>query len=177
MKKVLLKRSSSLSQGQPVLPTTSDIEIGELAINYATGHETISMKNANNQIVKFSSDNNLLSSIGLAYDSQSNGLFVKGLGNFDGSNMAQATSIQDVINDNEYVTAEALNELESKKLDASAATGFVTSAQVETQITGKNYVTSGQVETQITGKNYATVSQIPNVGDYFDGAEYEYNLY
>ena len=173
MKKVLLKRSSSLSQGQPVLPTTSDIEIGELAINYATGHETISMKNANNQIVKFSSDNNLLSSIGLAYDSQSNGLFVKGLGNFDGSNMAQATPIQDVINDNEYVTAEALNALESSKLDASAATGFVTSAQVETQITGKNYVTSGQVETQITGKNYATVSQIPNVGDYFDGAEYD----
>ena len=173
MKKVLLKRSASLVSGKPVLPTTSNIEQGELAINYAAGHETISTKNSNNQIVTFSSDDALLDKIGLAYDETSEELFVRGLGGYTGGSTTEATSIQEVINDNEFVTAAALNELNNTKLDASAATGFITSAQVETQITGKNYVTSGQVETQITGKNYATVSQIPSVADYFDGAEYD----
>ena len=173
MKKVLLKRSASLVQGQPVLPTTSEIEYGELAVNYASGHETISMKNSNNQVVSFSSDEKFLDKVGLGHDEENDELYVRGLGGFTGDNYTTATSLQEVINDNEFVTAAALNELNTKKLDASAATDFMTSAQVETQITGKNYVTSAQVETQITGKNYATVSQIPNVGDYFDGAEYD----
>lgn len=173
MKKVLLKRSASLVQGQPVLPTTSEIEYGELAVNYASGHETISMKNSNNQVVSFSSDEKFLDKVGLGHDEENDELYVRGLGGFTGDNYTTATSLQEVISDNEFVTAAALNELNNNKLDASAATGFMTSAQVETQITGKNYVTSAQVETQITGKNYATVSQIPNVGDYFDGAEYD----
>ena len=131
------------------------------------------MKNSNNQVVSFSSDEKFLDKVGLGHDEENDELYVRGLGGFTGDNYTTATSLQEVISDNEFVTAAALNELNSNKLDASAATGFMTSAQVETQITGKNYVTSAQVETQITGKNYATVSQIPNVGDYFDGAEYD----
>ena len=131
------------------------------------------MKNASNQVVTFSSDENLLDRIGLKYDSSTDELFVRGLGNYTGGTTSAATSLQEVINDNEFVTAAALNELNNTKLDASAATGFVTSGQVESQITSKNYVTSAQVETQITGKNYATVSQIPSVGDFFDAVEYD----
>ena len=37
----------------PKLPTASDIILGELAVNYATGHERISLKNAAGNIVPF----------------------------------------------------------------------------------------------------------------------------
>ena len=38
---------------QPKLPSASDINIGELALNYKDGYETISIKNDNNEIVTF----------------------------------------------------------------------------------------------------------------------------
>ena len=50
------KNSNVTTNGNPKLPTSSQIEYGELAINYAKDKETISLKNANNEIVSFSSD-------------------------------------------------------------------------------------------------------------------------
>ena len=44
-------RSKELVNGKPKLPT--DLDEGEIAINFATGHETIAIKNDGNQIVKF----------------------------------------------------------------------------------------------------------------------------
>lgn len=38
---------------QPKLPSASDINIGEIALNYKDGYETISIKNDNNEIVTF----------------------------------------------------------------------------------------------------------------------------
>lgn len=55
-KKVLHKRSVTVENELPKLPTSSQLEYGELAINYADGYETISIKNNNNEIVTFSSD-------------------------------------------------------------------------------------------------------------------------
>jgi hypothetical protein len=43
--KILHKRSSILNEGNAKLPASSDLEYGEIAINYAKGHETISIKN------------------------------------------------------------------------------------------------------------------------------------
>lgn len=37
----------------PKLPTASDLLLGEIAVNYATGYETISLKNSSNNIVQF----------------------------------------------------------------------------------------------------------------------------
>lgn len=54
--KVLNKRSSALVDGEAKLPTASQIEYGEIAINFADGHETLSIKNNNNEIATFSSD-------------------------------------------------------------------------------------------------------------------------
>lgn len=54
--KVLLKRSDDVVNNSPKLPSTSDLEYGEIALNYADGHETLSTKNNNNEIVTFSSD-------------------------------------------------------------------------------------------------------------------------
>lgn len=53
--KILLKRSNVVdSSGNPKLPDASSMDYGELAINYAAGCETLSIKNSNNEIVKFS---------------------------------------------------------------------------------------------------------------------------
>ena len=53
---VIHKHSSVVTNGNPKLPTTSQIEYGEIAVNYAKDHETISLKNSNNEIVTFSTD-------------------------------------------------------------------------------------------------------------------------
>lgn len=51
--RVYNKRSNILQNNEPVLPTPSSLEYGELSINYAAGHETIAIKNDNNEIVTF----------------------------------------------------------------------------------------------------------------------------
>ena len=52
--RVYNKRSNTLQNNEPVLPAPSSLEYGELSINYAAGHETIAIKNDNNEIVTFS---------------------------------------------------------------------------------------------------------------------------
>ena len=54
--KVLNKRSSALSNGEAKLPTPSQLDYGEIAVNFADGHETLSIKNNSNEIATFSSD-------------------------------------------------------------------------------------------------------------------------
>ena len=55
--KILHKRSSVITNGKPKLPTSSQIEYGELAVNYAKDNETISLKNNENKIVEFATKN------------------------------------------------------------------------------------------------------------------------
>lgn len=53
-------RSNVLEQsGYPKLPTTSTLDYGELAINYANGFETISLKNSENNVVTFTPNTNV----------------------------------------------------------------------------------------------------------------------
>jgi hypothetical protein len=60
-RKKLLHLRSSVVEGQgvnstPKLPTPEQIEIGEIAINFAKGHETLSIKNASGEVVTFTND-------------------------------------------------------------------------------------------------------------------------
>lgn len=50
------KRSSVVTNGQPKLPTSQQLEVGEIAINFAEGHETLSIINSVSGIATFSSD-------------------------------------------------------------------------------------------------------------------------
>lgn len=50
-KTIQLKRSSVVNDGVPKLPTADQLKYGEIAINFAVGHETISLKNSNDEIV------------------------------------------------------------------------------------------------------------------------------
>lgn len=57
-KKILLKRSNQKERdGQPKLPLSSQIDYGELAINYAKDAETLAIKNSENEIVAFNKIN------------------------------------------------------------------------------------------------------------------------
>ena len=50
-------KSNVVNNGVPKLPTSDAIYYGEIAINYGASGETLSIKNSNNEIVPFSSDN------------------------------------------------------------------------------------------------------------------------
>lgn len=54
------KRSNLVVENQPKLPTSEQIEYGEIAVNYAKGHETLSIKNSASEIKTFSCDDNIL---------------------------------------------------------------------------------------------------------------------
>jgi len=49
-------RSNVVNNGQPKLPVSDSILYGEIAINYAKGHETLSIKNDNGDIVTIHPD-------------------------------------------------------------------------------------------------------------------------
>ena len=55
-KKLLHIRSNVVENGAAKLPTSQQIEYGEIAINFADGYETLSIRNSNDEIVKFSND-------------------------------------------------------------------------------------------------------------------------
>lgn len=55
-KNVKHKRSSVVSNGHPKLPNANTLEVGELAINFADGYETLSILNSSDEIATFSSD-------------------------------------------------------------------------------------------------------------------------
>jgi hypothetical protein len=52
--KIIHKHSSVITEnGKAKLPSAGQLEYGEVAVNYADGVETISLKNSNNNIVEF----------------------------------------------------------------------------------------------------------------------------
>ena len=99
-------RNHTIENNQPKLPSTSALADGELAVNYADGVETISLKNDNNEIVRFSSDDFYTESkLGSAF-----------------TGIYSAVTVTEIIEENEAITSAALNDLNENKLDASAYT-------------------------------------------------------
>ena len=49
------KRSSVATEGTPKQPTTSQLDYGEIAVNYADGCERLFIKNSSNEIIGFKS--------------------------------------------------------------------------------------------------------------------------
>lgn len=86
-KHVIHAHSSVSTNGVPKLPEIDRIEYGEIAINYAASAETISFKNTNNELVQVKTDEYY---------------------------QVKFDDINQTIEDNELVTASALNDLNSK---------------------------------------------------------------
>ena len=104
-------KSKLKTNGLPQLPSPDKLVDGEIAINYAEGVETISIRNENSAITTFSSDN---------YYTE------KKLGSgFTNNDVTVTEAIDDleymVVNKEEAIAA-ALNDLNGRKLDASAYT-------------------------------------------------------
>ena len=103
------KKSNQVINGLPKLPTADQLKEGEIAINYANGYETLSIKNSDNEITTFSSTEQIEKYVGTKLGS-----------GFTGEN--SANTITSVIEKNEKIAASALNDLNDRKLDASAYT-------------------------------------------------------
>lgn len=54
--KVLHKKSNRLVNGSALAPQPSELEVGEIAVNYAASGETMFIKNSSGSVVSFSSD-------------------------------------------------------------------------------------------------------------------------
>ena len=65
-KHIIHAHSSAIVGGGAKLPTPDQIEYGEIAINYSKGNETISIKNAEDEIVEFKLGSVLEFSAGMA---------------------------------------------------------------------------------------------------------------
>ena len=73
------KRSSVVVDNKPKLPTSEQLAVGEIAINFAEGHETLSILNNSGNVATFSSDEIIEAKIPRESDLISSG-FTKGSG-------------------------------------------------------------------------------------------------
>ena len=107
------KKSKQIVNGLPKLPTSDQLKEGEIAINYANGYETLSIKNSENEIITFSSTEQFEKYVDTTIGNK--------LGSgFTGGN--SANTVTSVVEENEKIASASLNDLNERKLDASAYT-------------------------------------------------------
>lgn len=147
-KTLLHIKSNVVENGRPKLPQASQLLPGEIAVNYADGYETLSIKNSNDEIVTFTNDETFLAYI----DEQDRELATAaGIAMFgdsgltlDVANFAYSANSEDyylsaatslyeadgilseTILENERVTAEGLNDLNTR---VNTVSGNVTTVQ------------------------------------------------
>ena len=122
---IIHKKSNQVINGSPKLPTSSQIEYGEIAINYAKDNEKISLKNSNNEIVTFSPDSNFVTT--KEFDDTEHAI-AAALNDLDerisesGDNIesqindlsSDINDVKQLITDDELVTSAALNDLNTR---------------------------------------------------------------
>ena len=107
------KKSKQIVNGLPKLPTADQLKEGEIAINYANGYETLSIKNSDNKIITFSSTEQFEKYVDTTLGNKLGSGFTSG---------NSANTVTSVIESNEKVVSASLNDLNDRKLDASAYT-------------------------------------------------------
>ena len=147
------KKSKVKVDGKPQLPSASALVEGEIAINFAKDVETLSIKNESGTVVTFSSDN--------YYTEQKLG------SGFTGANSAK--TVTEVIEEDERVTAAAINDLNDRLGEASGKTlteitSNNSSIEVSTAAT-----TDGTVKANIQ-TNASKISGLTAVSDSDEGA-------
>lgn len=131
---IIHKNSSALVDNNPKLPTSGQLEYGEIAINYAKDKETISLKNSNNEIVTFTSD--------------------KKLDNY--------VTVSD-FDENELIVSAALNDLEESKADKVDLTDLINNVYTKEEIDNNHLVISSSLNdlnTRLNTKQDTLVSGI-----------------
>ena len=142
------KKSAVVENGGPKLPTAAQLQLGEIAINFADGYETISIKNSNNEIVTFTNDqywvdkelvvaaaitdlNEQLSNIETDISEKQDVLTFDTIPTENSDNPVTSGGVYDYITEIEKATAAALTDLDDRissipapvKPDWNAASG------------------------------------------------------
>lgn len=129
--KNLHKRSVVVENGHPKLPISSQIEYGEIAVNYAAGYETLSIRNSEDGIATFSSDSLISSKI----DTKISGITMNGTALTVSGGVVDLGVV--LTEEEELVIAAALNDLNDRVAELSADT----SNKQDTLISGTNIKT------------------------------------
>ena len=176
-------KSKLKTNGLPQLPSPDKLVDGEIAINYAEGVETISIKNESGSIVTFSSDN--------YYTEKKLG---SGFTNNDATVTEAIDDLEYMVVNKEEAIAAALNDLNGRKLDASAYTPTdlsnyytkgETSGSTELSTAFSNKADSSALTTHTSDTTIhitsaertawnakADMSDIPSVNGYADSVQY-----
>ena len=135
MNKIIHTRSSAvLENGNPKLPAADRIEYGELAINFADGVETISLKNKSNEIVEFKTKEYFEKII--SDNQELNQSAIDDINN-------QIVAIQETVEENELITATALTDLDERMLLVEKVDydQFATKAELDGYTTDTEFTT------------------------------------
>jgi len=156
------KKSKQIVDGKPKLPLASDIVEGEIAINFGKDVETLSIKNESGDVVTFSSDNYYTEQkLGSGFTGENSGVTVtEALENVEitvdqvidsgtsaSTNAVATKAVVEVIKEDERVTAEALNNLnttiiENERVTAEALNSLNTTIIENERVTAEalNYL-------------------------------------
>lgn len=109
----LLRSDKLTDNNQPVIPESSVLEYGEIAINYADGHEALFIKNNTNEVVNFKTSEYFEKLISDTANTLSNNII-----NLDYKVTGVVDSLDDKVDDSEleaYAKTSTLNTHISKK--------------------------------------------------------------
>lgn len=129
--KNLHKRSVVVENGHPKLPTSSQIEYGEIAVNYAAGYETLSIRNSEDGIATFSADSLIENKI----ESRISGITMNGTALTVSGGVVDLGVV--LTEEEDLVISAALNDLNDRVAELSADT----SNKQDTLISGTNIKT------------------------------------
>ena len=160
-------KSSVVENGKPKLPQPSVLVEGELAINYAEGVETISLKNESGTVVTFSSDNYYTEQkLGSAFTDNETTV-TEVIDNLDLGQEVEVNSGDTPTGDTielwidesiEPVTVEVYTKAETNSLLAEK----VNTRDVVTAITSDNSGSTAPIATKVVAENELTVSNALN---------------
>lgn len=136
-------RSNQVVDGSPKLPTAEQILHGEIAINFAKEHETLSLKNDNNEIVAFE----------LRSVSNLNEKLNKEIERAQTAEQVNATAIAQEVTDRNTAIDSAINGLDKSETTASAENAHVTVKYSET---------NGIVSMNVTESDIASAQGLAN---------------
>lgn len=167
------KKSKQIVDGKPKLPLASDIVEGEIAINFGKDVETLSIKNESGDVVTFSSDNYYTEQkLGSGFTGENSGVTVtEALENVEitvdqvidsgtsaSTNAVATKAVFEVIKEDERVTAEALNSLnttiiENERVTAEALNYLNETVEEDERVTAEalNYLNTNKQDTLSAG--------------------------
>lgn len=143
------KKSTVVENGGPKLPTAAQLELGEIAMNFAKGYETLSIKNNNNEIVTFTNDNywiNKEQAIAAALndlnDRKQDALGMDEIPTEGSENVVTSGGLYSYITEIEQVTAAALNDLNDKVTSLALSDDYAAAVQGTPPLAGDTYETA-----------------------------------